>query len=854
MIDIPELDAMICGKLSRRDLARCSLVSKQWHQTVIPYLWKDISHINDYSFNKHCSFRQIVLEDYLQQKRLHTQSADHPSSTLAKHCRWIKVFPSADQLLECLKPPENDSLHTQGDLEEHKTDPTAADLMRHLLDHCSDIVVPFLTLSDLKLSPYDYPDMLEIVVKYFLPRAQSLEFGRWDGISNIGPSFEPQKIKFLLSQCSSHLKVLSLSDLADIEYGEYGIPAEEYVTEDEYELDWSEEEFEDEYESDWSREEFEDEYEPDWSGEEFEEESESNKNEDNGEKGHRVQEQTRVQEGKKGQEELLTGFQLQQLILERYCENAKLNTFWSWLWKRCDSIQTLHLGSIINNVDSLVKGISDHMPNIRNIKFGLEIEEQSSPTDRCISNILSSCTGLRSVEVRPSAGFRGASKSALVKHYGTLQDLVVPSVDYESEELVALLSSTPNLRTLITMYDGDYMFGPVRPIDSEAFIDMDPSTGLLKPWDCEGSLKILRIWIGGIPRLGLTGEYGKVVKEDYPGQGLLIQSQVYKRLARFTKLEELWLGGNPSAFDMTISGDEWGLDKCQLDCLEMSLESGLDELKGLNELRELSLSFMSTKVGMKEVRWMAKNWPKLSIIRGINAQCEESEQGRKNNDKIQFALNPSDDPSAGVFPLHSIFTFKNPMTSIEIFLSTVTKRKKKRTSREREEEQEHEEFVIAFQLKESALESYLDDGETVLIVSGCRNGWKEVEVDSFVDFWDASISALVTRYYTLQVSIVPLVEFMSEGLVRLLSSAPNLKTLDTAYGGFELRQTCTHIKSSMFIDLDSASGSLKSRACESSLEVLKVKVRVIPRPEVDEVYEVIKESHPGEGQHFESNI
>ncbi|KAF8986064.1 hypothetical protein BGZ46_009861 [Entomortierella lignicola] len=394
--DIPELDAMICGKLSRRDLARCSLVSKQWHQTVIPYLWKDISHINDYSFNKHYSFRQIVLEDYLQQKRPHTQSEDHPSSTLAKHCRWIKVFPSADQLLECLKPPENDTLHTQGDLEEHKTDPTAGDLMRHILDRCSDIVVPFLTLSDLKLSPYDYPDMLEIVVKYFLPRAQSLEIERWDGISNIGPSFEPQKIKFLLSQCSSHLKVLSLSDLADIEYGEYGIPAEEYATEDEYELDWSEEEFEDEYE-------------PDWSGEEFEEESESNKNEDNSEKGDRM----------------------------------------------------LHLGSIINNVDALVKGISDHMPNIRNIKFGLEIEEQSSPTNRCISNILSGCTGLRSMEVRPSAGFRGASKSALVKHYGTLQDLVVPSVDYESEELVALLSSTPKLRALITMYDGDYMFGPV---------------------------------------------------------------------------------------------------------------------------------------------------------------------------------------------------------------------------------------------------------------------------------------------------------------------------------------------------------------------------------------------------------
>ncbi|KAF9345840.1 hypothetical protein BGX34_004411 [Mortierella sp. NVP85] len=105
----------------------------------------------------------------------------------------------------------------------------------------------------------------------------------------------------------------------------------------------------------------------------------------------------------------------------------------------------------------------------------------------------------------------------------------------------------------------------------------------------------------GIPSPDL--EEGDNVEERYPGEDREIQGQVYDRLARFTDLESLWLGDDVN-FEFIKS-------------LEMSLKSGLGKISGLKKLKEISVIGLKTSIGVREVQWMAENWPSLRNVYGL---------------------------------------------------------------------------------------------------------------------------------------------------------------------------------------------------------------------------------------------
>ncbi|KAF9159883.1 hypothetical protein DFQ26_006094 [Actinomortierella ambigua] len=86
-----------------------------------------------------------------------------------------------------------------------------------------------------------------------------------------------------------------------------------------------------------------------------------------------------------------------------------------------------------------------------------------------------------------------------------------------------------------------------------------------------------------------------------------IQRQVLRRIGQQKNLRKLVIGG------MTIGN----LFRCiyrQIDCLEMNLESGLDELADLKELVELDISEMNHRVRVPDLEWMAKNFLKLERL------------------------------------------------------------------------------------------------------------------------------------------------------------------------------------------------------------------------------------------------
>lgn len=56
--------------------------------------------------------------------------------------------------------------------------------------------------------------------------------------------------------------------------------------------------------------------------------------------------------------------------------------------------------------------------------------------------------------------------------------------------------------------------------------------------------------------------------------------------------------------------------------LEITLESGLDELAVLNDLEELDVTNMNHRIGVKELEWMRTSWAKLETPAGIFRDCD----------------------------------------------------------------------------------------------------------------------------------------------------------------------------------------------------------------------------------------
>ncbi|KAF9154140.1 hypothetical protein BG015_001774 [Linnemannia schmuckeri] len=92
-----------------------------------------------------------------------------------------------------------------------------------------------------------------------------------------------------------------------------------------------------------------------------------------------------------------------------------------------------------------------------------------------------------------------------------------------------------------------------------------------------------------------------------------LQHQVCQHLNLLTSLQELCLGVQPTD-ELEYRG---ALNGVQEDCLELSLDSGLNRMEDLKELRVLSVMRMKHRIRLEEVKWMVGHWPKLEAIPGL---------------------------------------------------------------------------------------------------------------------------------------------------------------------------------------------------------------------------------------------
>ncbi|KAG9061225.1 hypothetical protein KI688_007563 [Linnemannia hyalina] len=172
-----------------------------------------------------------------------------------------------------------------------------------------------------------------------------------------------------------------------------------------------------------------------------------------------------------------------------------------------------------------------------------------------------------------------------------------------------LLSMAPNLRELYISSDRREVEGGVLNAREIARTD----------WVCTG-LEVFVCRIGNIPRPDITRHIGgslskERVKSETLEESIELQRQVYSRLARFTRLRELRLGFPVNSRSSYLKHRRGDKEKYrQYSCLAMTVESGLDLLKDLKELRRVGLQDMEIYIdGDKEQTWFAENWPKATI-------------------------------------------------------------------------------------------------------------------------------------------------------------------------------------------------------------------------------------------------
>ncbi|KAF9209433.1 hypothetical protein BGZ59_010121 [Podila verticillata] len=104
---------------------------------------------------------------------------------------------------------------------------------------------------------------------------------------------------------------------------------------------------------------------------------------------------------------------------------------------------------------------------------------------------------------------------------------------------------------------------------------------------------------------------------------------VYNRLASLTRLRYLDLGFEDrmpeveSDYDLYCKGEEQRYveyEKPPFDTLELSLASGLGRLGVLKNLEVFVFECMNHRIERGELEWMAKSWPKLRLVFGLDKE------------------------------------------------------------------------------------------------------------------------------------------------------------------------------------------------------------------------------------------
>ncbi|KAF9356886.1 hypothetical protein BGX34_009710 [Mortierella sp. NVP85] len=198
--------------------------------------------------------------------------------------------------------------------------------------------------------------------------------------------------------------------------------------------------------------------------------------------------------------------------------------------------------------------------------------------DENLSEILDSCHQLVSVKFTDSK-FGELSFRSLFRHFATLQEINLEYCNEVTSEMVQrIMTSCERLTSLhAPTLDASDILGDVKgkKATGMAAVIHQP----LQEWACR-NLRLLSVFICGLE-----------------GRPLDWHRKVLQRLSKLTKLVHLNIG----------SGQYY--NSYSRDGLDLRLETGLDALSSLKQLRYLGFDGSSQQMEEQDVQWIEATWP-----------------------------------------------------------------------------------------------------------------------------------------------------------------------------------------------------------------------------------------------------
>ncbi|KAG0199930.1 hypothetical protein BGX33_011313 [Mortierella sp. NVP41] len=306
------------------------------------------------------------------------------------------------------------------------------------------------------------------------------------------------------------------------------------------------------------------------------------------------------------------------------------------LLERCPRLETLCLNDQeyldSESYRSVATTIRQFCPRLT----GLHLISCAIPTEEDLCGLIEACVGLKDFGYpcppEQKCVFGESAAEALLKHCETLENLRLDGCTrFPSAAIQKMLCSARRLKR----FDAVSRFRFKRldvVLDAKDIVQSDGEDTEKAEWVCLG-LESFKCRIGGIPRPDLlTRTNGRPLTDPLHisstrEESLQVQHEIYSRLGKLSHLRELVLGHHEVKPDYLMILDEMDSEGeyyeiytpnvdiqggYQYECLEMSLRSGLDRLKGLTELRKCVVEAMAVWFyEAEEQNWAMEWWKKL---------------------------------------------------------------------------------------------------------------------------------------------------------------------------------------------------------------------------------------------------
>lgn len=329
---------------------------------------------------------------------------------------------------------------------------------------------------------------------------------------------------------------------------------------------------------------------------------------------------------------------------------------WVPFLQRCPNLRSLALGSCPPPIwFDIARLLQAHCPRVEDLAVAYGRQLNTQHLDKCdaaLSALLFACSHphmddtfgqddetIAEEPIEPAMGLKRLRLDAFVLplkshalrmlldyHSGSLTDLGIMDCrnlqkSFNRSTLLKILRSFEQLEQVHLLPSGEVEYVQEDHVfDAQALIDSirTPTqyTAATSTWACATSLKVLRIMIGGLANNNNnnSNDINNSAMDTSTDRDFDLQQKIYRFLESLKSLEELCLGFGPEEDSIFTLPQDQGRQK---ECLDFSLDTGLELLEGLKSLRILNVARMNHQIRLSEVQWMCRTWPQLQVIEGL---------------------------------------------------------------------------------------------------------------------------------------------------------------------------------------------------------------------------------------------